>query len=85
MASDRGAAPDLHPRSLDESWFDCDVLHVSGYALLRTPIADAADAGATFARSYGARVSVDLSTWSLVDDLLLFACGRGITPVLSIL
>ncbi len=42
MASDRGNAPDLAPQDLDESWFDCDVLHVSGYSLLREPISSAA-------------------------------------------
>ena len=42
MASDRGSAPDLAPHDLDESWFDCDVLHLSGYSLLREPISAAA-------------------------------------------
>jgi len=69
MASDRGVAPDLAANVLEPAWFDCDVLHVSGYALLRSPIAAAADAAAAYARSFGARVSVDVSTWTLVDDL----------------
>jgi sugar/nucleoside kinase (ribokinase family) len=30
MASDRGSAPELRPDELDDSWFDCDVLHISG-------------------------------------------------------
>jgi sugar/nucleoside kinase (ribokinase family) len=68
MASDRGTAPDLSQRDLDEAWFDCDVLHVSGYSLLREPIASAAAAAVRHARSHGARVSVDVSTWTLVDD-----------------
>ena len=42
MASDRGSAPELRPDELDDSWFACDVLHLSGYALLREPIAAAA-------------------------------------------
>jgi sugar/nucleoside kinase (ribokinase family) len=67
MASDRGTAPDLAPRDLNEAWFDCDVLHVSGYALFREPIASAALAGARLARTHGARVSLDVSSWSLVD------------------
>ena len=68
MASDRGTAPELSPHELDEAWFDCDVLHVSGYALLREPIASAALAAARLARGLGARVSLDVSSSSLVDD-----------------
>ncbi len=68
MASDRGAAPDLRPDELDPAWLDCDTLHVSGYALLREPIAFAALRAAELARAAGARVSVDLSSWTLIDD-----------------
>lgn len=68
MASDRGVSPALEPRDLDPAWFDCDVLHLSGYALLRDPIASAAVAAAVFAREHGAQVAVDISTWTLVDD-----------------
>ena len=68
MASDRGSAPELRPDELDDSWFDCDVLHLSGYALLREPIAAAAKHAAQTARRQGARVAVDVSTWTLVDD-----------------
>jgi sugar/nucleoside kinase (ribokinase family) len=68
MASDRGTAPGLAPQDLEPSWFDCDVLHVSGYALVTDPIATTAEAAAAHARSRGARVSVDVSAWSLVDD-----------------
>jgi ribokinase len=68
MASDRGAAPHLEPRELDRAWFDCDVLHLSGYSLLREPIAATAVAASRAAREHGAQISVDLSTWSLVDD-----------------
>ena len=35
LASDRGVAPSLEPSELDAGWLDCDVLHLSGYALLR--------------------------------------------------
>lgn len=73
MASDRGAAPDLEPGDLDDAWFACDVLHLSGYSLLREPIAATAVAAARAARGHGARVSVDLSTWTLVDDAF---CSR---------
>jgi sugar/nucleoside kinase (ribokinase family) len=68
MASDRGSAPDLAPHELDDAWFDCDVLHVSGYALARDPIADAAAAAAVAARRHGALVSLDASAFTLIDD-----------------
>jgi sugar/nucleoside kinase (ribokinase family) len=68
MASDRGNAPDLAPHDLEPAWFDCDVLHISGYALAREPIAFAAAAAAAHARAHGALVSLDVSAWTLVDD-----------------
>jgi ribokinase len=68
MASDRGSAPDLSPRELDDAWFDCDVLHLSGYSLLREPLAAAAVKAAGAARAHGAYVSLDLATWTLADD-----------------
>jgi sugar/nucleoside kinase (ribokinase family) len=64
MASDRGVAPSLTPDELEPAWLDCDVLHVSGYALLREPISQAALAAATLARERGARVSVDVAAWT---------------------
>ena len=54
MASDRGTAPELAPHDLEPAWFDCDVLHISGYSLLREPIASAAAAAAGHARAHGA-------------------------------
>ena len=68
MASDRGSAPDLATHELDDAWFDCDVLHLSGYSLLREPIAAAAVAAARAARAHGASISLDLATWTLADD-----------------
>ena len=57
MVSDRGVAPELD--GVDPAWLEgCDVLHVSGYSLLREPIARAALAAAKLAP----RVSVDLSS-----------------------
>jgi sugar/nucleoside kinase (ribokinase family) len=79
MASDRGNAPDLAPQDLEAAWFDCDVLHVSGYSLLREPIASAAEEAADHARSYGARVSADVSTWTHVDAEFR-ARLRGLRP-----
>jgi sugar/nucleoside kinase (ribokinase family) len=59
MASDRGVAAMLEPWDLERSWLShCDVLHVSGYCLLREPMADAAIAAASLVR----RVTVDLAS-----------------------
>jgi ribokinase len=68
MASDRGSAVELDPGELEAGWFECDVLHLSGYALLRDPAASAALRGVELARRAGARISVDLSSWTLVDE-----------------
>jgi len=68
MASDRGSAPELASAELEAAWFDCDVLHLSGYSLHREPIASASARAAELARARGARVSVDLSTWTGIDD-----------------
>ncbi len=68
MASDRGSAPDLAAHELLDAWFDCDVLHISGYSLARDPIADAAAAAAIAARGHGALVSLDASAFTLIDD-----------------
>jgi sugar/nucleoside kinase (ribokinase family) len=64
MASDRGVAPELRAEELDPAWFEgCDHLHLSGYSLLRSPIDDAA----RLAASLAPRVSVDLSSWSVIE------------------
>jgi sugar/nucleoside kinase (ribokinase family) len=69
MASDRGVAPDLAPDELDAAWLaDADVLHLSGYSLMRTPIDEAALRAAELAHGAGARVSVDLSAWTRIRD-----------------
>jgi sugar/nucleoside kinase (ribokinase family) len=64
LASDRGIAPSLAAAELDPAWLDCDVLHLSGYALLREPIDAAALEAARLARAGGARVSVDVAAWT---------------------
>ena len=59
MASDRGVASLLDPSELDPSWVrSCDVLHVSGYCLLREPMA----AAAIEAARPRTRVTVDLAS-----------------------
>jgi ribokinase len=69
MCSDRGVAPDFRPDELDPAWLsDCAHLHVSGYALVREPIRHAAARAIELARAEGARVSVDLSSWSAIRD-----------------
>jgi sugar/nucleoside kinase (ribokinase family) len=64
MASDRGVAPSLEPEELDADWLECDVLHLSGYALLREPISHAALRAVRLARERDARVSVDVAAWT---------------------
>jgi sugar/nucleoside kinase (ribokinase family) len=64
MASDRGVAPSLRPDELDPAWFaDCDWLHLTGYSLLASPIAEAAEAAASLRAG---RLSVDLSSWTAI-------------------
>ncbi len=68
LASDPGVAPSLAPEELDAAWVACDVLHLSGYALLRAPIAAAALLAARLAREQGARVSVDIAAWTEIRE-----------------
>jgi ribokinase len=68
MASDRGGATELTAADLQPDWFACDCLHISGYALLATPIDGAALRAAELARTSGARVSVDLSAWTRIRE-----------------
>ena len=69
MCSDRGVATELLPEEITSAWFDgCTHLHVSGYALLREPVRFAASAAIAVARAGGARVSIDLSSWSAIRD-----------------
>ena len=65
MASDRGVAVMLAVDELEPAWLDgCDHLFVSGYALFRQPVRDAARRAVELARERGAAVSVDLASWS---------------------
>jgi ribokinase len=66
MATDRGVSSDLRADELEPAWFECDWLHLSGYALLAEPIAEAALAAVALARARNARVAVDLSSWSAI-------------------
>jgi len=69
MASDRGNCAALAPEQLDPSWLECDHLHVSGYALAGEPMRAAAVRAATLARERGARVSIDVAAWTLVESI----------------
>lgn len=68
MFPDRGVATSLEPAELRPGWLVCDHLHVSGYALLAEPVVRAAVRAIDLARAAGARVSVDLSSWSAIRD-----------------
>jgi sugar/nucleoside kinase (ribokinase family) len=70
MASDRGVASLLDPAELDPAWVrSCDVLHVSGYCLMREPMAEAAIEAARLAP----RVSVDLAS---AHDIEIAGAGQ---------
>jgi sugar/nucleoside kinase (ribokinase family) len=64
MASDRGVSPTFAPEELERAWVACDVLHISGYALMREPISSTALLASRLARDGGARVSVDVAAWT---------------------
>jgi ribokinase len=69
MCADRGVATDLRADEIDPAWLaGCSHLHVSGYALLREPVRFAAARAIELAQASGARVSVDLSSWSAIRD-----------------
>jgi sugar/nucleoside kinase (ribokinase family) len=69
MLTDRGAATDFRPDELDARWLDdCDHLFVSGYALLADPTRTTARAAVELAREHGAGISVDLASWSALEE-----------------
>jgi len=69
MCPDRGVAVELHPDELEPAWLEgCGWLHVSGYALFAEPVRSAALRAAALARGAGARVSVDLASWTGIRD-----------------
>jgi sugar/nucleoside kinase (ribokinase family) len=67
MASDRGSAPELRSDDLEVDWLECDALHLSGYSLMQAPIDGAAERAAELARTHGASISVDLSSWTHIE------------------
>lgn len=69
MLTDRGPSAQLRAEEIDIDWLSgCDVLHVSGYAMLDGPIAQAAARTAGAARAQGARISVDLASARGIAD-----------------
>jgi sugar/nucleoside kinase (ribokinase family) len=69
MAADRGAARDLRPDEIEPGWLaGVDHLHVSGYALMLEPVRSAAVRAVELARRGGARISLDLASWSAIRD-----------------
>jgi len=77
MLSDRGASPSL--AEVEPAWLDgCAKLHLPAYSLVREPIGAASLRAAELARAGGARVSVDLSSTSAIEEL-------GVEPFRAVL
>ena len=76
MASDRGVSPELAVDDLDDAWFACDVLHVPTYSLAREPLAAATVHAIGVARANGARISLDLSSWTVLGGIERHAIAR---------
>jgi ribokinase len=69
MAADRGSARDLRAEELELTWFSgVEHVHISGYALMVEPVRQAALRAGQLARAEGARVSLDLASWSAIRD-----------------
>jgi len=69
MAADRGTAVSLRPDEIEPQWLEgCDHFFVSGYALMHEPVRSAARRAVELARREGARVSIDLASWSAIRD-----------------
>jgi ribokinase len=69
MAADRGTARELRADEIEPAWLSgCTHLHVSGYALMVEPVRSAALRAAELARDDGARISLDLASWSAIRD-----------------
>ena len=69
MLTDRGPSQQLRADEVDVDWLrGCDVLHVSGYALLHGSIAEAGARAAGAARAQGSLISVDLASARGIAD-----------------
>ena len=68
MLTDRGTAPEFRAEDLDVRWFrGSDWLHVSGYALLRQPIEEAAAKAVGAVQVQGGKISIDLASASGIE------------------
>lgn len=76
MASDRGVSPELSSDDLEDEWFACDWLHVPTYSLAREPLATATTRAVSAARARGARISLDLSSWTILGGIERHAIAR---------
>lgn len=69
LVSDPGVAAALPPQDLRLEWLEgCNVLFLSGYALLRRPIDEAGAKAAGAVRAQGGRVAVDLASWTSIQN-----------------
>jgi ribokinase len=70
MLTDRGVSADFRPHELDPAWLaGCDVLHLPTYSLARAPIRETSLAAAKEAKRTGARVTLDLSSTTVLLEL----------------
>ncbi|MDQ4081635.1 MAG: carbohydrate kinase family protein [Actinomycetota bacterium] len=70
MLTDRGVSLDFRPHELDVAWLaSCRVLHLPTYSLARAPIRETALAAAEEAKRTGARVTLDLSSTTVLLEL----------------
>ncbi len=80
MASDRGAGRDFGAGELDPAWLDgADWLHVSGYTVATDSTVSERAAGLVHAR--GGRVSVDLSSVSVIESFGAAAFGARVERI----
>ncbi len=77
MLSDRGVSPSL--AEVEPAWLaGCETLHLPAYSLVLEPIGAASLRAAQVARAAGARVSVDLSSTSALEEF-------GVEPFRAVL
>jgi sugar/nucleoside kinase (ribokinase family) len=82
MLSDRGVAPELSADELEPAWFEgCSHLHLSGYSLMSSPIADAAARAVGLVRRRGGSVSVDLASTRVIHDFGLDRLRRTLADL----
>jgi ribokinase len=69
MLSDRGVGPMLAAEAVEAEWLQgCSWLHLPGYSLTSEPVRGAALAAARAAKDNSARISVDLSSVTVISE-----------------